>query len=181
MGLNLARRAAEMGTGINTRTEFEGTEKFVAFDIPIKAFPLTAEDLAEVCLMKDAYKRCYRKIRGRPDEPVWNPLMQPFKLSSKIKGVNVILYVGRKQVKFIDVNLTGAKLEFAQGGITFMHFAIQCRPVIDDTIESIFDKVGEKVDVSIECDGYGAQPELPMEDPEDDEEEEEEGEDEGEE
>lgn len=163
MGLSITRRTATMGSGINTRTEKHGDEDILAFDIPIKGVPLTQEDLEEVTLNKSAYKLLYRKVRNRPDEPVWGQLFQPLAMNAKVKGANVTLYVGRKALKLIDVNLAKVRIEIVSGGISLLHFQIQCKPALDDTLEALFEKVNKPIDLAIECDGYGEQPELPLE------------------
>lgn len=176
--LKLDRREAKIGSSINTRTQIHGEENVTALDIPIKGVALSPEELGFVMLNPRAHKLLYTKKKGRPDQPIWGKLFGALPFRNKVKGATVTLYIGRKPLKLIDVNLTKGRLETLEGGTTHWHFTVQCTPDLDESIEALLGRLNTKVDIAIDCQGYGEQDELPLEE---DEKPDDEGDDDGEE
>jgi hypothetical protein len=163
MPLKLERRSAVIGSSINTRTEKHGEEDVAALDIPLLRIGLDKDELCEVLLEKHAYKLLYNTRRGRPDEPLFGKILRPFRLVDKITGANVNIFLGRRTLKLVDVNLPNVQLDRQPGGTTWLSCQVQCTPTLDESIETLLSKLNATVDVSIECESYGAQPDLPLE------------------
>lgn len=172
MSLSLTRRAAQFGNSISVNTQHHGDKDVSALYLNFSSFPITKEELPEVCLEKDAYRLLYRKWKGRPDEPIWGKLSPEMKFKDKVKGVSAVLYLGRKQLKVNDATLSGIRLEPQTGGISQLSFQLQCVPDMDENhpmMEALLSRVNQKLDLELLCESYGAQPELPLEEEEPDE------------
>lgn len=170
MGLKLERRTAQIGSSINTRTQMHGDEHVTALDIPIVKVCLSDEELGQVLLNSRAYKLLYSKTKNRPDEPTFGKVLGAMPFRGKIKAVSVDIFLGRRVLRIPDGTLTKVKIEPTSGGTTWLQFTVQCVPDLDDNhpiIEALLSKLSEPIDIAIECEGYGAQPELPLEEPED--------------
>ena len=181
MPLKLSKREIDLGDSINTRTQKHGSEKVTAFDVPLKNMALSKEELCEVCLNPRAYRLLYSRRKGRPDQPIWGKLVDSFHLRGKITGVSAVLYLGRRQLRIADATLKTVFFETPEGGTALLSGTLQFIPDLDENhpiIDSLFSRLGQKIDVQLECESYGAQPELPLEeDEEEDPDEEEEDED----
>ncbi len=81
-------------------------------------------------------------------------------------GCTVNIYLGMKVLRLTDVNLSRVKIDPQSGGTTWWSFQIQCTPTIDKSIEALLEKLNKPVDIAIECQGYGEQAELPLEEEE---------------
>lgn len=177
--LKLDRRSVLMGPSINTRTQKHGEDNITALDIPLSCICLSSEELAIVMLNKAAYRFLYGRKKGRPDEPIFGSLVSCLKFKKKVEAVSAVLYLGRKQLRILDATLSKVTIEPQVGGVTWLSFTLQCTPDLDDEhpiMEALFSRLNEKIDLQIECEHYGAQPELPLEeeeeiDPEDEEDE----------
>lgn len=166
MALSLTRRAAQFGNSISVNTQHHGDKDVSALYLNFSVFPVTKEELPEVCLEEKAYQLLYRKWKGRPDEPIWGKLAPEMKFKDKVKGVSAILYLGRKQLKVNDATLSGIRLEPQTGGISQLSFQLQCVPDMDENhpmMEALLSRVNQKLDIELYCESYGAQPELPFE------------------
>jgi hypothetical protein len=169
MPLKLERRECLISGGINTRIQKHGSENVTALDIPIQRVALSAEELCEVMLDKSAYRKLYKKIRGRLDEPTWSKIVGRIEIVGKVQGVSVNLHLGRKVLKMPDVTLKSLYLTRNPGGVTWLGFTIQCVPDLDENhpiLEALFSKMGQAIDLALDCESYGAQPELPLEEEE---------------
>lgn len=175
--LKLDRRKAKIGSSINTRTQIHGEDNVTALDIPLKGVALSPEELGFVMLNPRAHKLLYTKKKGRPDQPIWGGILGALPFANKVKGVTVTLYIGRKPLKLIDVSLTKLRLEPQEGGTTHWSFTVQCTPDLDESIEALLGRLNTDVDLMLECQGYGEQEELPLEEEDPDADEGDDGED----
>jgi hypothetical protein len=174
MPLVLARREIQIGNQIRVNTLKHGKENVSGLFIPMAGLALTAEELAEVMLEPKAYNYLYRKLRGRPDQPIWSKLSPTIHLDGKVGNVNATLYLGRRQLKVIDGTMAKRALTCNEGGTSHLGFELQCVPELDEAhpiMEALFSRASAKIDIEIECETYGAQPDLPLEQPEDTDEE----------
>lgn len=167
MPLKLDKRSCLIGHGINTRTQKHGSENVTALDIPIQRLALSKEELGEVLLYPDAYKALHSKSRGRPDEPLFGKVLGNLPFAHKVPQVTITLYLGRRQLKLPITTLKSARIVRPGGGLVWWEFLIQCVPDLDENhpiMESLFSKLGEEIDLALECEGYGAQQDLPLDD-----------------
>lgn len=171
MGLLLPRRSYKLGNSLTVNTQHHGNEDVSAIYLPFKEGPITEEELPEITLEKRAYKLLYRKWKGRPDQAVWGRFAPVMHCPEKVKGVNATIFLGRRSLKVVDAVMASLRLEPKEGGVSFLSFTFQIVPELDENhpmMEALFSRVNQKVDMEIECETYGAQPELPLEEEEED-------------
>ena len=162
--LKLEQRSAMIGNVVTGKTEFHGDQAKSAIYIPISDVALTPEELGDVLLVPKAHKLLYKSVRNRPAEPVFGSLLQPLQFAKKISGVTVSILLARKIVRITDCTLSGAAIKLDAGGTAKWSFKIHCVPdLVDDLIDKLIGKLSSEVLISIQCEGYGAQPELPLE------------------
>lgn len=165
MGLVLSRRAAVFSNSFTINAEMHGPERLGALDLPFSEFAITEEELPELMLVKNAYKLLYRKVKGGPDEPVWQGVCDRLPLLGKVKGASVTLFLGRKKMKLLDATLSKLVVKPQAGGVTQLAFQVRARPNVaeaDAFLESLFERVGTAIPVEIDVPGYGEQEDLPL-------------------
>jgi hypothetical protein len=168
--LKLEKRTILLGGSINPRTQKHGTENVTALDIPLQQIPLSEEELGVVLLNDKAPKALFIRKKGRPPEPIFGKVATIIPFDHKVKGVNAKLFLGRKALTVADATLSRCRLEIRQG-VIWWHVQLQCVPDLDDNhpiMEALMSRMGEPIDFELDCQGYGAQPELPLEEDEDD-------------
>lgn len=171
MPLILARRTAKLGNSLQVNTQKHGQEDVSALDLVFKGLPLTPEDLGEVLLEPKAYKLLYRKWKGRPDEPMFKPVLT-LPVNGKVKSVSATLFLGRRRLEIINATMSKMMVELKGGGISLLNFGLRFVPDLDENhpiMENLFSKVNQSIDLELSCEGYGSEPELPLEEPEEDE------------
>lgn len=167
--LKLDRRTAATLVSVNPRAQKHGNENVTALDIQLKGIPLSEEELGVVIQNDQAAKRLLVRKKGRPAEPVFGKVACIIPFMSKVDGVSAKLFLGRRLLAVTDAKLNAVKVELRQGIIAW-HVQIQCVPELDEdhpTIEALLSKLGEPIDVELECQSYCAQPDLPLEEDED--------------
>jgi len=172
MPLKLTRRTISLGGSINPRTQKHGNENVTALDVPLLKIALSPEELGEVMLNPKAHKLLFSKKKGRPDEPSFGKVASIIPFNHKVIGVSCRLYLGRRVLAVTDATLNRCRIEL-QPGVIWWHVQLQCVPDLDENhplMEALMSRLGEQIDAEIECEHYGAQPELPLEEDEDEEE-----------
>lgn len=167
--LKLDRRTAATLVSVNPRPQKHGTENVTAMDIQLAGIPLSEEELGVVMQNDQAAKRLLIRKKGRPAEPIFGKVACMIPFMNKVDGVSAKLFLGRRMFAVTDAKLNRIRVELRQG-IMCWHVQIQCVPELDEdhpTIEALLGKLGEPIDVELECQSYGAQPELPLEEDED--------------
>lgn len=169
--LKLDRRTAAALVSVNPRTQKHGNENVTALDIQLQGIPLSEDELGIVMQNDQAAKRLLIRKKGRPAEPIFGKVACMIPFMNKVDGVTAKIFLGRRLLSVTDAKLNRIRVELRQG-IMIWHVQIQCVPELDEdhpTIEALLGKLGEPIDVEIECQSYGAQPELPLEEDEDEE------------
>lgn len=169
--LKLDRRTAATLVSVNPRPQKHGNENVTAMDIQLQGIPLSEEELGIVMQNDQAAKRLLIRKKGRPAEPIFGKVASIIPFMNKVEGVSAKLFLGRRLFAVSDAKLNRIRVELRQGIIAW-HIQIQCVPDLDEdhpTIEALLSKLGEPIDFELECQSYGAQPDLPLEEDEDDE------------
>jgi hypothetical protein len=160
MPLRLDRRSATIGSSINTRTEKHGEEDVAALDIPLSKICLSDEELGVVLQNPKAHRILFATRKGQLAKFAFAKVLEVLPFRDKVRGVNVTIYLGNRKLRLPDVSLTTCRLEPQEGGTTWWSFKVQCTPTLDDTIEALLAKLNQQVDVELDCETYGAQPDL---------------------
>jgi hypothetical protein len=169
--LKLERRTAKLGPAINTRTQKHGAADVTALDIPLGRIALTKEELCEVMLDDQAYKHLYISKKKNPDEPRWGQTIGDIVFKGKVTGVVATLFLGRRQLRVIDAKLSKVRVQRNSGGLSWWDVQLQCVPDLDEShpvMENLFARLNQEIEVELEIEHYGAQPQLPLEDEEED-------------
>lgn len=156
--LKIARRTAKIGPSINTRTERHGEDDVTALDIPLREITLAPAGLEE--LLPGAGARLF----DDKHEPVFSRL-KPFALREKIESARVTLWMGLEpdELKFPDVRLSKIAITPQSGGGAMLQLTVQVTPNLDESIAQLLEQLNRQVEVEIECENYGSQGELVLE------------------
>lgn len=166
--LKLDRRTALKLVSVNPRAQKHGTENVTALDIQLEGVPLSEEELGVVLQNPKAAQRLLVRTKGRPPEPVFGKVACIIPFMAKVTGVSAKLFLGRRLLAVQDGKLNKCRVELRQG-IMAWHIQIQCVPDLDEThptMEALLSRLGDPIDLELECPSYGAQPELPFEEEE---------------
>jgi hypothetical protein len=162
--LTLNRRPCRIGTSINTRREKHGDENVTAIDVPLSGLMLEAAELNMILREPHAHGVFFDHAKGGAlVEPVFRDVVPFIPIAGKAEGAEVQLEWNNTTVMLLlDCKLARMRLVPQVGGLTALALQVQCTPKLDSLVAKLLERLDSDVDVTIRCDGYGAQQELPL-------------------
>lgn len=162
--LTLAKRAAQIGPSINTRTEKHGEEDVPGLDIPLSGIMLTREELCVVLQDEAAFDSLFTTSRGSQHEPRFQNI-KALQMDSKLEDAKVTLVLDDDApLIFKPAKISKITLEPQIGGLTAMSCTVQGNP--SDHLD-VIGMLNSKCRVTILNAKMGekpeGEPELPME------------------
>lgn len=160
--LSISKRPARLGSSINTRAERHGDDNVTALDIPLSEIMLTAEELNALMQEPHAHNVLFDHAKGGSlIEPVFEQV--PFlPLAGKIEDATVTLGFNDEELQLVPCNLKRLRLVPRVGGLTSLSCLVQCVPKLDSLVARLLERLNSDVSVSIACEGFGAQQQLPL-------------------
>ena len=160
MPLLITKRPADLGRQLTIQPKVVKDDLFARFAIPLST-TVSEVEVKEMLLSSPLAKALYKHLKDREPE-IASPVV-PYIPLIPFDSANVTLYLGRAQLKLVDVRVTANRIVLQNGGISGWTFKVQCLPNLDDHIKQLLSKIGQNIQIELECDTYGAQPMLPLE------------------
>lgn len=179
MPLVIPKRQIDLNPNLTVKPKTIGEDHFARLAFGVQGVVLSADEFNALLLDEGAFKRFYKT--PKESDPV--PRYETFShlVLNSFARSQVLLYVSRRVMKIKDANIVKNKILLLPGHPVWQ-FTIQALPDLDQSTLDLLLKLGDKGQIELECESYGAQPQLPLEDDEegaDEDDAQEDGEDEG--
>ena len=151
--LSISLRAGKLGSGYNGRSEMSGPDEInPGMDITIKNAHLNQE---EVDQFVPGFSQRFFDEGGQP----LLSKVYPIVLKGKIKGAKVTIADDGEPLELTDCSVQKVTFTPIMEGLTKMSFQLQFHPQPGE-VDWLMHRLRQDIEVSIECEQYGAQADL---------------------
>lgn len=176
MLLTIPKRQIDFDPNLTFKPRTVGEDHYVRLAVAVRGAVLAAEEFNQLMLDDAAYKHFYKQPKESDPVPRFDTFS--FIPLNSFDQAQVQLSVARRILKIKDANIVKNRILLLPGN-PIWQFTIQALfAKIDEAAVDLIMRIGDKGQMELNCETYGAQPQLPIEVDDEDEDPEEDDEDE---